>query len=179
MFVKKDKNKYYYWNRQLDIHLIVGISRHGMWKPNTIKPGLAFDFIAKDPSLAFARIIGYQRAKEMFEDKRKHDELLGLLKARKAKEARKKYMKKKKAQEPEETGTKERKPETNKTEDENELKANENYLKLQVEGPSIHLPKYRVVERYLMALLIREYDQESGLNLKDKADKPVEVVEVD
>ena len=76
MFVKRDKNTYFYWSRQLDIHLIVGIARHGMWKPNTSKPGLAFDLIAADPSLAFAKIIGYETAQQMFEEKKSHDETL-------------------------------------------------------------------------------------------------------
>lgn len=76
MFVKRDKNTFFYWSRQLDIHLIVGIARHGMWKPNSSKPGLFFDLIAKDPSLAFAKIIGYDKALQMFEEKKTHDDAI-------------------------------------------------------------------------------------------------------
>lgn len=41
-----------------------------------------------------------------------------------------------------------------------------------VVGPSSHLPKCRVVERYLMSILIKEFEHDTGLTFKASTKVP-------
>lgn len=48
-----------------------------------------------------------------------------------------------------------------------------------IDGPSLHLPKLRIVERYMMALLIREYEKSSGTSaVKRKRNRDDSMTEV-